>query len=335
MAVRKRKKTSTIAKATETSKTSAVPTMRRRWCWIMAAMALVLAATVVVLGVWLGMREPVSLRPEPESPGPTETYAPTQADEIQMTKFGGYELLQTLPHDPKSFTQGLELVPGEPDHLFESAGMYKESDIRKVEIATGKVVARTPLEDKYFAEGLTYFPDRASGDGRLIQLTWMERKALIFNTNLELLEEFDYQTSNGQGWGICYDSDRHVFYVTDGSANVHVWDATTRQELERWPVLLVRNSGSQPITYLNELEYDPVTKTILANVLGQDVIVRIDPTTGVITQAYQLQSIYPRTHDGNNVLNGIARTDTPGVVWVTGKYWPHMFQVRLLDGDGF
>jgi len=131
----------------------------------------------------------------------------------------------------------------------------------------------------------------------------------------------------------------------DGSIYLHVWDAATRREIAKHPVVLRRRGETQSrtVNYLNELEWDPVTRTVLANVLFQDILLRIDPTNGIVQTVYDLSTLYPSNERDPkaDVLNGIALTydvlkgavegDATDQVWVTGKYWPSMYRIRLVE----
>lgn len=271
------------------------------------------------------------------------------------TKIGTYELLETVPHDATAFTQGLVLAEDRMAEsgegrviMYEGTGLYGgKSKVRVVDAATGEVLEERTLEGRYFGEGLAYYevpsPSGAPGTkvGRLIQITWKEKAGFVYDSRtLELLEEFTYQTHNGQGWGITYgDPSHHEFYVTDGSQYLLTWDADTKAETGRVPVYQVAPNSNgrlrnRTITQLNELEYDPSTGTVLSNVWFQDAIIRIDPSTGFVTTAYDLQSLYPDRSPTADVLNGIALAGGGGdadQVWVTGKFWPNMYRIRLVD----
>jgi glutamine cyclotransferase len=259
--------------------------------------------------------------PTPKPSKAPTTNAPTP---LPVTVFGEFELLETVRHDSGAFTQGLELVPDNPNLYFESTGLYGSSSIRIVDLATGEVQERHNLSDSYFGEGMTYF------DGKLVQITWKEATGFVYDaSNLNVLEVFSYETTNGEGWGICYVQEQDIFYVTDGTSYLHTWnrnfelidkvDVTTR----------TAQFGAQSLLNLNELEWDPFTNTVLANVWKQNDIVRIDPQTGFVTHRYNLGSLYRPS--GADVLNGIARTDTQNEFWVTGKRWSNMYRIRLID----
>lgn len=284
----------------------------------------------------------------PLSPPPTQ--APTTS---AFTVMGSYELLETIPHDTSAFTQGLVAIQDSQGvlRLYEGTGMYGDSDLRILDLQ-GNVLDRHEIPSQYFGEGIVHFPvennDNAYG---LLQLTWRESTIFEYSislTGLTVEPPFANETfasTKNEGWGITHDPASKIFYMTDGSAYVHVWDYDTRRELRKFLVKYRFPNHDAPIQlrYLNELEWDPATNTILANVLGQDLIVRIDPTSGFVSHMYQFDSIYPRSErrPGTDVFNGIALTydlyQTEGNLdqeyWVTGKYWPNMYRVRLVDGQ--
>merc|ERR1712176_120538 len=130
---------------------------------------------------------------------------------------------------------------------------------------------------------------------RLIQITWKLQTGFIYNAlDLSLLSSFTYETSNTEGWGITYDSKRHVFLVSDGSSNIMYWDVDTLQEINRVSVVqqFMLEDIPEPVVRLNELEWDPHTDTLLANIWQTDDIVRIDVETGLVLTRYNLQDLY-------------------------------------------
>jgi glutaminyl-peptide cyclotransferase len=157
-----------------------------------------------------------------------------------------------------------------------------------------------------------------------------------------------YNTTTTEGWGITYSKQNHQLYVTDGSSYLHTWDVATKKEITKVPVTYQYSDMDAPMSMnrLNELEYDPVTNTILANVWITNMIVRIDIATGFILTIYDFSSLYTNRTTKADVFNGIALTydalqqfnnnnTTTGIqtdqVWVTGKYWPSMYRVQLID----
>ena len=242
-----------------------------------------------------------------------------------------FEVLETVPHDSNAFTQGLQLIFPDQQQYYESTGLYGRSSVRIVDLYSGEVLHIKNLASLYFAEGIT-----RDSNGRLVQITWREETGFIYNaTNLDTIQEFSYQTTNGHGWGICYEPFRNVFFVSDGTNYLHTWNSPSLELVAKVPVSMriladSTNSGLlQDVKRLNELEWDPFSKTVLANVWQTNYLVRIDPNTGFVTHRYDLESLYrPVVAD---VLNGIAMTDVPNEIWATGKLWPYMYRIRLVD----
>ena len=241
-----------------------------------------------------------------------------------------------MPHDDDSFTQGLQIVG---DTLYESAGRYGKSELRRVDLSTGTVLQRHKLPDKFFGEGITYLEDGNTGKGRILQLTWRERTAFLYDSeSLELLEQFSYDTATGDGWGITWRQQQSTLIVSDGSPFFHIWDAHTFAEIKRIEVYTFAHGGTGKVRGINELEYEPVSDTVLANVWHNDLIMRIDPDTGFVKTMYDLRNLYPpeqrSSADTEAVLNGIALVPgEPNQVWVTGKLWSHMFRIRLVEPE--
>ena len=265
--------------------------------------------------------------PLPTTSAPT-TSAPTT---IPLTILGGYELLETVPHDSSAFTQGLELMQPDHTHYYESTGLYGESSVRIVELRSGNILQIHPLEYQYFGEGLTYYRDGSEDDGggKLVQITYRAGTGFVYDaSDLSVIQEFSYTTTNGQGWGICYQPLEQRFLVSDGTYFLHTWDASFRL-VNKVPVTIqtATMTNAENLFRINELEWDPFTNTVLANVWQEDYIVRINPNTGFVTHRYDLQSLW-KPLDAN-VLNGIAATNVPNEIWVTGKLWPSMYRIRL------
>ena len=226
----------------------------------------------------------------------------------------GYRLkvIRVYPHDPGAFTQGLLFLDGK---LYESTGLYGRSSIRRVDLTSGQVEGRVRLPDEFFAEGLARVGDR------LIQLTWKEGKALVWDlSTLRKLSEFSYE---GEGWGLCYDGRRLV--MSDGSDRLTFRNPTT---FAKEGEMLVRRAGS-PVRNLNELECS--VGTIYANVWQDSHIARIDPGSGVVTAWISGAGLLDASEAaGVDVLNGIAEMNTTGHLLVTGKLWPHVYEVEVV-----
>lgn len=222
-------------------------------------------------------------------------------------------VVRALPHDTGAFTQGLLISGGA---FYESTGMEGQSSLRHVDIETGKVLRRLDLDKTYFAEGL------ARVDDRLIQLTWSSGKAFVYNLlDFKKIGEHDYE---GEGWGLCYDG-KHLV-MSDGS------DRLTFRDPQSFAVvreLRVAHTG-RPLRRLNELEC--VGDTVYANVWTTEKIVAIDTATGQVTAEIDASGLLTREDDeGTDVMNGIAHDKRSGHFYITGKYWPKVFEVQFVD----
>ena len=226
----------------------------------------------------------------------------------------GYTVVAVFPHDASAFTQGLVYADG---RLFESKGLFGQSALREIELETGRVLREAPLERRFFGEGVTLWQDS------LVQLTWRSRVGLIYDAGtLELRGRFSYE---GEGWGITQDG-RH-WILSDGSARLRFMDPGTRRVVK---VLEVRDRG-RPVRQLNELEY--IDGEIWANLWGKDRIARIDPETGAVRGYVDLADLWPRRERpaGTDVLNGIAYDAASDRLFVTGKLWPKLYEIRIVD----
>lgn len=284
--------------------------------------------------------------PPASSPTATPTQQPSdfQAPPLpRYTTIGTYRTLETYPHDPKAFAQGLEVK--NTTHLYESIGLYGQSAMRIVETKTGRVTLETTMDPAFFGEGATLVTPTDGSEPFLLQLTWKEQTAFLYHAEtLQEISRFPYQTTNTQGWGAAYDTHQDVVYVTDGTEFVHTWKMVRNdkgqwsyQEISKIPVTFELNrpdmQGPQTLKQVNEIEYDPTTRTLLANVWFQNVIIRIDIASGRVTHTYDLTAIYPDRTPEADVLNGIAVIpNQPGRLYVTGKLWPHLFYIELVDG---
>jgi glutamine cyclotransferase len=229
--------------------------------------------------------------------------------EQQMT----YEVVNAFPHDPDSFTQGLIFLDGV---LYESTGLYGESSLRRVALETGEVQRLVFLPDEVFGEGLTDWEET------LVQLTWREGIGYVYNRDdFSHLTQFNYET---EGWGLTQDGENLI--MSDGSATLFFLDPETYAILSTVDVL----DEDAPVTMLNELEY--IQGEIFANIWQTDTIVRIDPETGAVKGWIDLGGLLPeeeRTYT-TNVLNGIAYDPETDRLFVTGKRWPKIYEIRLV-----
>lgn len=224
----------------------------------------------------------------------------------------GYEVINTWPHDPVAFTQGLVFQDG---NLLESTGLQGRSSLRRVELDTGKVLQMVNIPAPYFAEGLTLFK------GKLYQLTWRHERGFIYDAwTFEKIGEFSY---SGEGWGLTNDGESLI--LSDGTNRLRFLDPDNFQLRRSIAVLDQRTA----VTDLNELEY--VHGEIYANVWHKDQIARIDPQTGRVSAWVDLTGLLKpveATHE-EAVLNGIAYDETSDRLFVTGKLWPKLFEIRL------
>lgn len=224
------------------------------------------------------------------------------------------------PHDPAAFTQGLELL--EPGVLVESTGLYGQSQVRMVEVATGQVVASADLPDDQFGEGLTIVGDQVR------QLTWESGVAHAWA--LPGLRPAGTTSYRGQGWGLCEDEGAGIAWRSDGSSVLVAHDpATMEQRTERIEVTV---DGS-PVEDLNELEC--AGGSVWANIWKSDLVVEIDPATGEVASVVDASALREAVQargvelDANQVLNGIAHDPATGHWYLTGKQWPVLFEVRF------
>jgi len=225
------------------------------------------------------------------------------------------EVRRTLERGSDAYTQGLLWYR---QKLYESTGQYGQSRLRRIDAASGLVEKETTLSAMFFGEGL------ARVEERLIQLTWRSGVALVYD--LESLDEVARFSYEGQGWGLCYDGRRLV--MSDGSDRLTFRDPDSFEATRSVGVTL----DSQPLYRLNELEC--VEGWIYANVYQSETIVRIDPSTGAVLTTVDASGLLsPQELDGVDVLNGIAYDPDDQTFFLTGKYWPKLFEVRFVAKD--
>jgi len=224
-----------------------------------------------------------------------------------------YKIINIYPHDPEAFTQGLVFENG---FLYEGTGLYGNSSLRRVELATGKVLQQYDLPDRYFGEGITI------AGSEILQLTWQSRIGFVYDKNsFELLRDFSYSY---EGWGITFDGSRLI--VSDGTATLRFLDPPTLEENSSVYV----HTCSGLVDRLNELEY--VRDEVFANIWQTDRIARIDPATGRITGLIDLTGLLAAAgfQGEADVLNGIAYDAAQDRLFVTGKLWPYLFEIELV-----
>ena len=225
----------------------------------------------------------------------------------------GFKVVAAYPHDPAAFTQGLAIEAGE---LYEGTGQYGASTIRRVDLASGRPEKQRALGPRYFGEGIAIL------DGLLYQLTWQNGVVVVYD-----LETFEVERTveyAGEGWGLTHDGDQLI--MSDGSATIRFRDPQTfavTREIE------VRHDGV-PLSRLNELEY--VEGEIWANIWYDDRIARISPADGRVLGFIDLTSLYPQSARGSEaVLNGIAYDAAAKRLFVTGKNWPQLYEIEVVE----
>lgn len=230
------------------------------------------------------------------------------------TPWYGYRVIRSHPHDRQAFTQGLFYADG---CLYEGTGLHGRSSLRKVDPASGRVLKEIRLAPSYFGEGIT-----ALGD-RIVQVTWLSRVGFVYDKkSFRLLKRFTYPH---EGWGITHDGKRLI--MSDGTSILHLLDPTDFHETAVISVFDDRG----PVAGLNELEY--IQGAIYANVWPTDQIAVIDPGTGRITAWIDLKGLLDaRDAPGADVLNGIAYDAKGDRLFVTGKLWPKVFEVKIVKG---
>ncbi len=222
-----------------------------------------------------------------------------------------WEIVKTIPHDPNAFTEGLFVADG---LLYESTGLNGQSDIRAMNLATGKTVRQVKLDARYFGEGIVPWKDK------LISLTWQNGLGLVWQRGtFKQVGSFRYA---GEGWGFTTDGKRLI--MSDGTSSLRFLDP---EKLVQTGTLAVTWQG-QPVRYLNELEW--VNGVIYSNIWYSPLIARIDPKSGAITDWINLASLVAKhSRDPDMVLNGIAWDARTGLLYVTGKNWPLIYALRL------
>lgn len=261
----------------------------------------------IVLGVLLMASLP--LRPA-ASLSATQPRPAPQSGPAVMPVYG-YTIVRSYPHDAAAFTQGLQFHEGV---LYEGTGLNGQSSIRKVALETGGVLQRRDLDKAHFGEGITLWKSS------IIQLTWQSGLAFVYDrTTFQPTRSFTYR---GEGWGLTHDGTSLI--MSDGTDELRFLDPATFKERRR---LKVTVSGA-PLPRLNELEF--VKGEVLANIWQTDYVARIDPATGRATGMIDLRGLLtPRERAATDVLNGIAYDAARDRLFVTGKLWPRLFEIKL------
>jgi len=224
-----------------------------------------------------------------------------------------FRVIYTYPHDREAFTQGLAYHNG---YLYEGTGLRGRSSLRRVELERGKVLQLHPLEQEFFGEGIAILRDR------LYQLTWQSGQGFIYDwQTFEPLGTWQY---DGEGWGLTHDGTHLI--MSDGTSMLRFLDPDTLQVVRQVEV----RARSGPVVRLNELEY--VRGEVYANIWRTDRIARIDPRSGVVVGWIDLSGLLAEEdRRGVDVLNGIAYDAESGRLFVTGKLWPKLFEIELLQ----
>jgi glutaminyl-peptide cyclotransferase len=231
-----------------------------------------------------------------------------------------YQIINTYPHDTSAFTEGLQFVDGK---LYESTGNYGKSDFRITDLKTGTPEKKVPMDKKYFGEGLTVL------NGKIYQLTYQEKTGFVYDAKT-LKPEKTFTFNQGEGWGLTNDGKNLI--MSNGSSNLFFLDPNTLQEVNR---LGVTNQYGQ-VSNINELEY--IKGYIYANQWQNDVIFKIDPSSGKVVGVVDMSKLREQTGipqpdqmtgEGPDVLNGIAYDSAQNKIYITGKNWPKLFEVKL------
>lgn len=223
----------------------------------------------------------------------------------------GFSIIKSYPHNPTSFTQGLMIYNGE---LYEGTGMNNESRLMKVDLETGQTIKEIRLDSIYFGEGITILNDT------IYQLTWQNKKVFVYDMDFKKIKEFNLPT---EGWGLT--SDGNYMIVSDGSNNLYYYNP----DFTLVETKAISEAGS-PAFNLNELEY--INGFIYANQWQYPYILKIDPSQSIVVGKLDLTDISKRVRSQNpgaEFLNGIAYDSTTNKMYVTGKYWPSLFEIQM------
>jgi glutamine cyclotransferase len=224
----------------------------------------------------------------------------------------GYEVVNSWPHDQGAFTQGLVFLDGK---MLESTGQEGRSSLRSVELQTGKVMKKVDIPEPFFAEGIALL------NNKIYQLTWQHRVGFIYDAqSFQKTGEFTY---SGEGWGLT--TDGRSLILSDGSNRLRFLDPDSFRATKTIAVM----DGKTPVIELNELEF--VNGEIYANIWHDDRIAAIDPQTGLVKAWIDLSGLLKSgdTQDPEAVLNGIAYDQASGRLFVTGKLWPKLFEIKI------
>jgi len=224
-----------------------------------------------------------------------------------------FKIVHVFPHDPTAFTQGLAWHNG---FLYEGTGLKGRSSLRKVRLESGEVIQRIDLAPEYFGEGIAFYKSE------IVQLTWLSQTGFVYDgSDFRLLRQFSYK---GEGWGLT--TNGNEIFMSDGTPEIRVLDAATLTEKRRFTV----RDGDKKIDQLNELEF--VEGEIFTNIWQTDRIARISPQTGKVLGWIDLKGLLSPMYrrEGGAMLNGIAYDPVRKRLFVTGKLWPSVFEIRII-----
>lgn len=231
-----------------------------------------------------------------------------------QAQVSGFTVVDTFPHDPGAFTQGLDF---QSDRLFEGTGLNGESTLRRVDLQSGDVLRKVTLPDRFFGEGITVFKRR------IFQLTWQSERAFVYRVqSFKRIGKFNY---DGEGWGLTHNGTRLI--MSDGTATIRFRKPSTFEVVREIEV----TAEGDPVSNLNELEW--VNGEIFANVWQTDDVVRIDPQTGDVVGRFNLASLRTAEEaEGDpDVTNGIAYMPGSDRLFVTGKWWQNIYEIELTN----
>lgn len=243
---------------------------------------------------------------------PSQPTSSTAATLGQQPQRYSYRVVNTYPHDPRAFTQGLFWLDG---HLYESTGQEGESNLRRVNLEDGRVLQQANMPANVFGEGSTPWGDQ------ILSITW--QNGIGYRWNRQTFQQVGTWRYQGEGWGLA-NNGREII-MSDGSDTLKFLNPDTLQEVRRVRVTV----NGRPLPQLNELEF--IKGEVWANVWGTAELVRIDPGSGNVTGVVDLRGLVQENRGGNaDVLNGIAYDAERDRIFVTGKYWPRLYEITLV-----
>ena len=229
-----------------------------------------------------------------------------------------YKIVNEYPHDINSYTQGLEFYN---NRLFESIGLRGKSALKEIDYKSGKVLRNLPIDDAYFAEGITLF------DKKIYQLTWQSKIGFIYDLeSFKLIDSFQYKKSI-EGWGLC--NDGKLLYKSDGTSKIWKINPNTLEEIDFIQV----TTNKSIITKINEMEW--INGRIYANTyqFNKDIIIIINPDTGSVEGVVDFNGLKKKVknHPKIDVLNGIAYNKNSNTIFMTGKNWNKLFELQIVE----